>query len=230
MKTKTFPINQLIEQIHQSYDFDNIKEPPARIYKIPTLSAYAVQSSHIEGAPTDIEEASVGVQHSIEGDLLRWYGDCWMGLDWRMSQPHLRITYIGIKDYENLFPYVQPEPLKQRLAEMFEEADKAFENELWLSFTTIAGGVCEGILSSVLRAGKGLNFSQLINRAKENSIITEQQASTLDDVRKLRNIIHPNRYNEPNISRPVAMELRILIDELMRVDWEAKLKGENPAG
>jgi len=223
MKTKNFPLANLISE-YGTYDSENAGSISCRIYKIPTLSAYAIQSSNIEGAPTDVEEGAVGTSHVIEGDMLYWFGDMWLGLYGvrKAYQPYIRITYIGIKDYRDFFAFVEEDKVRQRLAEMFEEAESAFENQMWFSYTIVAGAVCEGILFSVLQAGKSVPFKPLIERAKKNQVISLTQANILHKVRNLRNIIHPSNYEEPNITRPVAMDLKILIDELLAEDWSSK--------
>lgn len=223
MKTKNFPLVNLISE-HGRYDFDNSGSVPCRIYKIPTLSAYAIQSSNIEGAPTDVEECAVGTAHTIEGDILYWFGDTWRGLYGvlKVYQPYVRVTYIGIKDYRDFFAFVKDGIVRQRLADMFEEAESAFENQMWFCYTIVAGAVCEGILLSVLQAGRNAPFKRLIERAAESKTISSTQASTLHKVRKLRNKIHPYNFEESDITRPVAMELKILIDELLIEDWESK--------
>jgi len=222
LKTKIFPLKNLIEEVPQSYDIENKDLNDSLgylLYKIPTLSAYAIQSSELDGIPLYAEEASVGSYHEINGDLIKWFGASSMSLAIHGSQPYLRINYIGIKDYQNLFSFVEPADLRLRLAEMYEEAEESFENKLWLSYTIIAGAVCEGILLSVLNANKSAKFSRLIDKAASINI---SQSETLNKVREHRNIIHPGKYDKPNISRPVAMELKILIDELINVDWSEK--------
>ena len=220
----------LIKEVPQSYDIEDedLNESLGYLlYKVPTLSAYAIQSSELDGIPLYAEEASVGSYHEIDGDFIKWFGASSMSLAIHRSQPYLRVNYIGIKDYQNLFSFVEPADLRLRLAEMYEEAEESFENKLWLSYTIIAGAVCEGILLSVLNANKNATFSRLIEKAASIDIINFNQSETLNKVREHRNIIHPGKYEKPNISRPVAMELKVLIDELINVDWlEKSIEGD----
>lgn len=62
-------------------------------YIVPTLSAYAVIFTEIDGARSSSEEMEVSFQHEISGDKLTWYGvDSFRLTAFRMF-PYLKVTY-----------------------------------------------------------------------------------------------------------------------------------------
>ncbi|MFJ8457318.1 hypothetical protein [Bacillus paramycoides] len=106
--------------------------------------------------------------------------------------------------------------MKRDLGSFYEEAEKNFDQGAWLSFALMCGAVFEGMLYDKLGYPSENNFQHMTNVAYARNIINEQQNGIIDNVRKLRNRIHCNRFNKPYVSRTDAMDMKSILDTLIK--------------
>ncbi|GMR68009.1 DUF4145 domain-containing protein [Bacillus sp. MN7755] len=127
------------------------------------------------------------------------------------------LNYHGIRDYSLLFPWIQDKSLRNRIGLFYEEADKSFETESWLSLALMCGSVFEGMLYGLLQPSTNNHtFFKMLKVAKEKGIITVSQFAIMDRIRELRNLVHSNTYNLPYITRREAMDIRATLDQIIK--------------
>ncbi|TXR94743.1 DUF4145 domain-containing protein [Bacillus sp. SH7-1] len=127
------------------------------------------------------------------------------------------LYYHGIREYSLLFPWITDIALRDRIGLFYEEADKSFETESWLSLALMCGGVFEGMLYGLLQPSTNNHtFSKMLNLAKESGILTNNQFAIMDRIRELRNLVHGNKYNSSYISRREAMDIRATLDQIIK--------------
>lgn len=127
------------------------------------------------------------------------------------------LNYHGIRDYSLLFPWITNDSLRNRVGLFYEEADKSFETESWLSLALMCGGVFEGMLYALLQPSTNNHtFSKMLNLAKESGILTDNQFVIMDSIRELRNLVHGNKYNSSYITRKEAMDIRATLDQIIK--------------
>ncbi len=217
---------------------DKVQEVDSKhcIYKFDSLPAYAISSSVIYiGGIIWVEHhhfkinAQTGeiIIGSSKDDLL------FAGAD---NDITLCIDYHGIRDYKLLFPDVKDNNLKDKLALYYEEAEKTFENNCWLSYTLMCGAIFEGLLrnkynridnikiiqssqkyvNSKYRNYKKTNadFFDYIHYALDMNDISLGISKIFDKTRIARNNIHPNK-NSDMVDRLLAMDIRTTMDIIL---------------
>lgn len=185
--------------------------------EVPTLSAYAIEYSEFTPPPNlDVGHILLCqyADYEIEGDHVIFKHPFPIAFG-GMESCRLVIHYHGIRDFSLLFPQVSDSALQERLGRFYEEAEKAFEHGAWLSFALMASAVYEGLLVWRLPKQKD-NFSSLIKSAGEQDIISQNEVLTLERARSNRNLIHASRYTESWISRSSAMDIRTVMNRLVR--------------
>lgn len=181
-----------------------------QIFVVPILPAYA-----IEYAKLNVNGQGVLLDASqIDDDKVIWdVGKSYtIGNDWEVA---LEIFHHGIRDYSLLFPQITVNvELAKRLGNFYEEAEKNFDNQAWLSYALMCGGIFEGLLTSKGCSQK--NFSEKIRYARSNSIINTKQEEVINIARGARNKIHADRYKDPYLLRKEALDIRITMDQIIK--------------
>ena len=198
------------------------------IYTIPTLPAYAIVShsldyqsavglhDHIGNVHTDIFKDTVRIK-SVPARLPT-----------ESRRAIITIQYAGIRDHSLLFPSVENADLKIRLGEFAEEAENAYANGSWMSFTVMAISAIEGLLSDAFgepikawdkRDVRG-DLARLILYAIEKGALDANEGALLDGARKVRNRIHSGRFSEPLANRSSATDMYVLYDRLLKKNWD----------
>ncbi|MEK4002959.1 DUF4145 domain-containing protein [Bacillus sp. FSL K6-2822] len=126
------------------------------------------------------------------------------------------VHYNGIRNYSSLFPWVEEGGLNRDLGLFYEEAEKNFDQGAWLSFSLMCGAVFEGMLYAKLGYPSENNFNLMTKIAYDKNVINEQQKGIIDKVRTLRNRIHCNKFNKPYVSRTDAMDMKSILDTLIK--------------
>lgn len=188
---------------------------------VPTLSAYAIEFAEFTPPPNlDVGhiEFVEGRDFRLEGDhvilaapLNQYFGS----IGGEHSGVKLVIHYHGIRDYELLFPQVTELSLRSRLGQFYEEAEKVFDIGAWLSFALAASAIYEGLLGWRLGRTRGV-LADLVEEAFKNRIIASGDRQILDVARKARNLVHASRHKEQCITRTEAMDMRTVMDKLVR--------------
>lgn len=182
---------------------------------VPTLSAYAIEYvEFLAGHSPDM-----GYRPLLEGQDFKLNDNSlvWHGFDEGfLSTNSLRLVihYHGIRDYEALFPFVEEETYRKRLGKYYEEAEQVFETGAWLSYALMCGALYEGVLGCVLKNFDDV-FQVLIQQAKENEIITEDQRYVMDIARDARNLVHISRIKKGYVTRADAMDMRTTMDKVI---------------
>ncbi|HCS63745.1 MAG TPA: hypothetical protein DIW64_06425 [Cellvibrio sp.] len=196
-------------------DGDPIFGQQKAIYHIPTLPAYALIDSYLTlDANQNIDLRSVPIIYSLDGDVVEVPNK-----HWNIFGPPtglLTIYHNGIKDFELLFPHVSDNSLRARIGSFAEEAYNCFQSHSWVSYCLMVGGVLEGLLYDKFG---NFNFSTLIEKARTAKIISEVEATLIDEVRSARNRIHANKHRESIIDRKMALELSVAYDRLIQRNW-----------
>jgi hypothetical protein len=185
---------------------------------VPTLSAYAVEWAEFTPPPhvdAGYRVLRSSVDFSIEGDFVNFGSPVVFSLMGDLGNSSLLIHYHGVRDYEALFPQVTEHALKARLGRFYEEAEVTFESRAWLSFALMAAAVYEGLLASRLGDGTA-SFSELVRRSLSEGVIDEQEERILSTARESRNLVHAGRFAEPCVTRTGAMDMRTVMDGLIR--------------
>lgn len=198
-------------------DGDPIFGAQRAIYTIPTLPAYALIDSSLmlDGNPY-LDAINNSVAYSIHGnrvEIPNRHGDLF-GPPTGM----LTIYHNGIKDFELLFPHVNDDSLRNRIACFAEEASNAFESQSWISYCLMVGGVLEGLLFN--QFGQA-TFSDLIKKALKTNLISAEEAALINNVRTARNKIHASMHGEKIADRKVALELSTAYERLIKRNWIA---------
>ncbi len=191
-------------------------------FPIPTLKAYAIEYSEFKikvGLGDEHKEMVEGQDYVLTETALVWHSAIAPMLP-DMDYYRLVIHYHGIRDYALLFPYIKISELQRRLGQFYEESEVSFENGAWLAFALLSGAIYEGMLFD-FDEGRHEKFSELITIGKEKKILDEFSAGIMDQTRELRNLVHPGRAGEPFVTRAQAMDMRRVLDRLIKqaADW-----------
>jgi hypothetical protein len=178
---------------------------------IPILPAFSVEYFTIQAG--GVNAITVG---EIRGDKVILPKMHLLYPDWKSI--HVVIHYHGIRDYGLLFPWVTDRDLRKRIGEFYEESEKNFEQGAWLSFALMCGAVFEGILYAKLMPQRDRNsFEIMIKDAYSNAkILDDKQRNTMNRIRRLRNLVHVNKFKSSYIKRKDAMDIRATMDELIK--------------
>jgi hypothetical protein len=210
MKTTMFGGEHMSMRSYDQYD-------RVTILSVPTLSAYAVEFGEFT-PPADLDVGYralyLSSDFTITEDVLLFHSPFSVKFS-GLERCRLAIHYHGIRDFARLFPQVSETALRDRLGQFYEEADITFDRGAWLSFALMAAAVYEGLLGWRLGDPKG-NFSDLIKRGVKDGIITELESRILEDARASRNLVHAGRFVEPSVTRLRAMNMRTVLDSLIR--------------
>lgn len=187
-------------------------------FKIPTLPAYAIHSSRVEIDLSGViyEVTPMITSHIISDDILTVSPSLSGTLFHTVKTLNLMIYHNGIKDYRLLFPHISDISLATRLGQFAEEAEVAFKNAAWLSYSLMVGAVLEGLLFKLYKNQK---LYKLIQLAQENDIISEREAELFKHTRYLRNLVHASNHKDEYAQRSKALELSIFYDKLLKIDW-----------
>lgn len=213
MKTSSFVL--LLPEPHpnpQSLEDLRIKIP------LPTLSAYAIESAefyapqNFEGSYSQLIE---GKDFELENDQVVWTSGGLQNISLAsFGTCRLVIHYHGIRDYTALFPFVNCESLKARLAKYYEESEQAFESGAWLSYALMCGALYEGMLFSVIES-KSLPFAKLISKAEELKLVGSPEIKIMNLARESRNLVHASNHGNSYVSRTNAMDMRTTMDKVI---------------
>jgi hypothetical protein len=188
-------------------------------YKVSLLPAYAINYSVFEHTNI-IQEAYEIPTYRLEHDELV-VDTSKYSFPSPISTGVLTIYHHGIKDYRLLFPHMANDSLATRLGQFAEEAETAFKNAAWLSYSLMVAAVIEGLLYNLFG---NTSLNQLIAQAKNKTIITDEEAELFKKSKDLRNLVHANRHDQDFAERSAALELSVSYDKLLKMDWEkAKL-------
>ena len=83
----------------------------------------------------------------------------------------------------------------------------------------MCAAVYEGVLFSIIRDNK--KFNNLIEDAIELGVLDKRESAVIDEARDIRNLVHANRYKTPYVSRMQAMDMRALMDKIIKRDWSS---------
>lgn len=185
------------------------------IYSEPILEAYAIEYAVMK-VHENIDEAQpiellLDKHFSIEGgNIIR--PNARVSSPFFTSDPMLTVHYNGIKNYSKLFPSVKDGEHANRLGNFYEEAEKNFDSCAWLSFSLMCGAIFEGLLYDLLGLNK--KYRELIKKSVDNEQITIEEYNIMDNVRKIRNLVHMNKIDEPYVGRDTAMDIRKVLDDI----------------
>lgn len=176
-------------------------------FTIPILPAYAVEYFVIQiGALSYFQSKD----ERIQNDKLIVKSE-YSFKDFNIT---VAIHYHGIRDYSLLFPWVGNNDLRKRLGEYYREAELNFDSGAWLSFALMSGAVFEGILHAKLNRND--KFQDLITGAYNSGLIDNQTQTIMNMVRDQRNLVHANKYATPYVTRTDAMDIRKILDKLIK--------------
>lgn len=125
----------------------------------------------------------------------------------------LKISYSGVSNYKLLFPYMTNSSLLERISKFYEEAEIAFINRAWLSYSLMAGAVIEGLLFDVIEENK--SFDKLIEDAYEKKYIDDKLKDIIKKAKDTRNLVHANRYGKNYATREMAYNIKYALDEIL---------------
>ncbi|MBF0509223.1 MAG: hypothetical protein HQK57_09905 [Deltaproteobacteria bacterium] len=183
-------------------------------FLIPTLPAYAIEYSVLQLNGVGGEIASEKYEINEEKIIIK--APLSLG---QADRLRLVIYYLGIRDYALLFPQIKDLDLKKRMALFYRDAELAFENALWPCYAVMCGAIFQGILFTKLSESLSfarLPFQKLIEKAIDLGIIDTHTADVMEVVRNFRNVVHANKFEEPCINRADAMDIKLIMDKLIR--------------
>jgi hypothetical protein len=190
-------------------------------FQVPTLDAYAIEHAELT-PPRDIDsgfsQLSDGEDFWILNDTANLHhplSSPFLNFEGVLERTRLVIHYHGVRDFSLLFPQIEDSALQTRLGEFYAEAETAFENSAWLSFSLMAGAIYEGLHSWHLRQSNE-TFAKLIRLALKKGSLEAEDAEILEEARDARNLVHAGRAKDPMIARQDAMDMRRLVDRLVR--------------
>jgi hypothetical protein len=96
----------------------------------------------------------------------------------------------------------------------YKGIQKDFRNGGWLSYALMCGAIFEGLLFAMLNVNK--SFKELIQDALSSGKIDSQTSTIMDKTRDFRNLVHSNRFRQPYITRAEAMDIRTIMDKLIK--------------
>ena len=82
----------------------------------------------------------------------------------------------------------------------------------------MCGAIYEGLLYGIFK-NRDVFFS-LIEKASQKEIIDEDTKQIMHTARELRNLVHGNNYEKPYVTRLQAMDMRTIMDKLIKKNWE----------
>ena len=85
-----------------------------------------------------------------------------------------------------------------------------------MAYVLMVASVIEGVLYNEFSKD---NLVKLIDRALNNNLITEDESKVLHELRKYRNRVHANLYDEPFADRKIALELSVVYDRFLKRNW-----------
>ena len=132
------------------------------------------------------------------------------------SSGTLTVYHNGIKDYTMLFPHIKHKALKRRLARFALEAHNAFGSQSWMSYCFMVSGVIEGLLYYKFHCQ---HFVELLELAKYDNIISNEEASLLYNAHQCCHKIQAYKCRETIPDRKQAIELSALYDRLLKNKW-----------
>jgi hypothetical protein len=189
--------------------------------EIPSLSAYAIEYSELFGPPS----LDAGHIEYVEGrDFYVEKGCVVLAVSLNAPPIHgaledadirFSVHYHGIRDFGLLFPQVAEDTLRRRLGNFYEEAERVFDVAAWLSFALNAAAIYEGLLGWRLGRARG-TLEKFTEEALELGVIDETARCTIDVARHARNLVHASHHKKPFISRTDAMDMRMVMDKLIR--------------
>jgi hypothetical protein len=202
--------------------FDRVNE----LYIVPTLPAYAIVSYNLQYRSSFFEP--MHPEHEIVSDSVRIRSvPAWFPTETR--QATLSVQYAGIRDHSLLFPSVERADLRKRLGEFAEEAETAYENGSWMSFTVMAISAIEGLLCDTFgqavkkwekRKTTHGELARVMSFAIEEGALDPHEGALLSEARRVRNRIHAGRFYEPLACRSSATDMYVLYDRLLKKDWK----------
>jgi len=208
-----------------SFDLQFPKNVPYRMFErgvafvVPTLQAYAIEFSQFL-APNQLhggqKEFVEGKDYFLEDDRLIWKN--FEEPLFEDSVYRLIVHYHGIRDYRLLFPHIEEPELRERLGKFYEEAEVAFENGAWLCYSLMCGAVYEGLLHAYF--GKKASFFKMIKEVLTLGVIDEKAEGIMHQTRNLRNLVHGNNFTKPYVTRLQAMDMRAVMDKLIKRNWK----------
>lgn len=157
------------------------------IFDVPILSAYAIEFSELFGG-NRYDQTSDLIEHQIFESTVHTRNHLLFN-----DNIKLKIYYHGIRDYSLLFVHVDDPQLRKRLGEFYHEAETSFEACAWLSYSLMCGAIFEGLLFDKIK--ENIKFINLINTALNKGLISEHEASVINDARDMRNLVHANRHS-----------------------------------
>ncbi|EKO3807806.1 hypothetical protein NTE05_005074 [Vibrio harveyi] len=200
MKSTVFILNANDATVTGSSGFDY-----TYVFEIDLLRAYAIEHYKIQiGALSAFPDTSDSL---VDNKLTIQPG---YELDDELGC-RLTIYHHGIRDYSLLFPTVTNLDLRERLGLYYQEAESAFESGSWLSFMLMSGALFEGMLHHKL--GGNDQFASLISRINDMS---ETDIALIQKIKNFRNLVHASRFNEPYVTRADAMDIKIILDRMLR--------------
>ncbi|MGM1535048.1 DUF4145 domain-containing protein [Bacillus cereus group sp. BceL215] len=218
MKSMLFKFNIVNMSTTDNPDFniDNqlVSFPYLWHFKIPILPAFSVEYFSVQVRGYTSLSTN---EKSIADDIVTIESASPMTLD-NIEGVSVVVHYQGIRDYKLLFPWVSQVDLQRDLGLFYEEAEKNFDSGAWLSFALMCGAIFEGMLYAKLDYPSNNRFNNMIITAsdEEHGILTTSQKEIMDKVRVLRNRIHCNKYHLPYVSRTDAMDIKSLLDRLIK--------------
>lgn len=215
MKTANFLLNNPSYKSETSeYGF----EKSHAIFKVPILPAYAILNHTIQGVKSNLDGQTTSIESAIVDDTVIVYNVSDFSLRLSPDQPILVVNYLGITDYQNFFPQFKGMSLHERAGLFMEEADKAFDESAWLAFAMMAGAVFESLLYDMVDAEWG-SLGPLIEKTEKKGIFDRMEISALQDANAARNLVHANRFKDEYITRKVAMNIRVVLEQFLRYNW-----------
>lgn len=192
--------------------------PQETVFKIPTLPAYSIIDHSLDsGDYSPYETGNHQTIYSLESDCIRIQGTKnWLS---HSSKDRFVIHYAGIRDYSLLFPHIKEESSQVRLGQYAEEADTSFETGAWLSFMMMAGAVIEGLLDNCTPASAN-SFNQMIIKARQREILSEEDETLCHKVKEARNLIHLRKSDLAYVDRTLAMDTYVFYDALIKRHWD----------
>lgn len=210
MKTTMFNGRQM--KLASTDAYDNVS-----VVKVPTLSAYAIECAEFT-PPRHIDAGfhifQMGADFVVIDEEVRFSS----GFDLKFGgfeSCRMTVHYHGIRDYALLFPQVTDLSLRERLGLFYAEAEATFEARAWLSFALMAAAVYEGLLGWSLQDERK-RFANLIDDAAAEGLIDTREAAVLITAKENRNLVHAGRRVDGWVTRATAMDMRIVLDQLVR--------------
>lgn len=181
------------------------------LYNIPIIDAFGIVAyTYYNGIISSGEENNIVIKDKKL--ILGGYAEIY---DQMEELSILTVSYCAIRDYSLLFSNILRinTELATRLGMYYYEAEKAFENEAWLTYSLMCGAIYEGLL--YFNDIKEKTFYENIEKAYEINIIEEKEKEIMHSAREHRNLVHANKYNTEYVSRKSAVDMRTTMDNLI---------------